>query len=206
MQVKDIITEVRYILDEETGYEDYETVRMDNIIRSRASDALRWLLLYGNGSLLNGADGGSGYVVHKDKETVIGGFVTLPSEFVKLIRVRGEGWSRAVMTPISEDSEEYLMQSDPTAKADKTRPMAALIESSPNKLELFPHETTSCSLTYVTYPTEASGEVTSVSIPPKARTAYLYYLAYLVMVAYGDSGKAQLMLGTAKMNAGIVNS
>jgi hypothetical protein len=217
MTIKSIIDNVRWVLDEEKGQPDYETVYMDNIIKSRINDALRWIIYNADTSLLDGSDtnDGTGCIIQEElpsgvetKATLDGAYVRMPSDFVRLVRVKVTGWARAIHEPIAEDSEQYLMQSDAMAKADKTRPQAAIVSTLPNKIELFPTplEGDKVEITYAVTPGEidtSASEDTSFGIPPKLKTAFIYYLAYLVMIAYDDNSKANSMLATAKMNAGI---
>ena len=217
MTIKSIIDNVRWVLDEEKGQPDYETAYMDNIIKSRINDALRWIIYNADTSLLDGSDtnDGTGCIIQEElpsnvetKATLDGAYVRMPSDFVRLVRVKVTGWARAIHEPIAEDSEQYLMQSDAVAKADKTRPQAAIVSTLPNKIELFPTplEGDKVEITYAVTPDEidiSASEDTSFGIPPKLKTAFIYYLAYLVMIAYDDSSKASNMLATAKMNAGI---
>jgi hypothetical protein len=217
MTIKSIIDNVRWVLDEEKGQPDYETVYMDNIIKSRINDALRWIIYNADTSLLDGSDtnDGTGCIIQEElpsgvetKATLDGAYVRMPSDFVRLVRVKVTGWARAIHEPIAEDSEQYLMQSDAVAKADKTRPQAAIVSTLPNKIELFPTplEGDKVEITYAVTPGEidtSASEDTSFGIPPKLKTAFIYYLAYLVMIAYDDNSKANSMLATAKMNAGI---
>jgi len=217
MTIKSIIDNVRWVLDEEKGQPDYETAYMDNIIKSRINDALRWIIYNADTSLLDGSDtnDGTGCIIQEElpsdvetKATLDGAYVRMPSDFVRLVRVKVTGWARAIHEPIAEDSEQYLMQSDAVAKADKTRPQAAIVSTLPNKIELFPTplEGDKVEITYAVTPDEidtSASEDTSFGIPPKLKTAFIYYLAYLVMIAYDDNSKANSMLATAKMNAGI---
>jgi hypothetical protein len=217
MTIKSIIDNVRWVLDEEKGQPDYETAYMDNIIKSRINDALRWIIYNADTSLLDGSDtnDGTGCIIQEElpstsatKATLDGAYVRMPSDFVRLVRVKVTGWARAIHEPIAEDSEQYLMQSDAMAKADKTRPQAAIVSTLPNKIELFPTplEGDKVEITYAVTPGEidtSASEDTSFGIPPKLKTAFIYYLAYLVMIAYDDNSKANSMLATAKMNAGI---
>ena len=216
MTIRSIISDVRWVLDEEKGQPDYETAYMDNIIKSRINDALRWVIFNADTSLLDGSDtdDGTGCIVQESlpsetstKAHLDGDYVVLPIDFVRSVRIKADGWAKAIHNPISEDSEEYLMQSDPVAKADKSRPQAAIIRTCPNRIELFPKLTGDdrVHITYAVAPSEIdlSNLDASFGIPPKLKTAFIYYLAYLVMIAYDDSSKANNMLVTAKMNAGV---
>lgn len=212
MKVSDIIYQVRESLDEQSGTTDFVDTYLDNIIKAKVYDALRWVLMYADVSLINDSSstGSSGNIIQNDNITVdSNGYITLDSKFVRLIRVRVDGWYKAVRNLVEEDSEEYLMQSDDTAKADNSRPVAALIRTVPNKIQVFPKPETSktTSITYVvmdsTSDTSTLSGDSTINVPQKLITAYIYYICYLVMIAHDDTSKASNMLATAKMNAGI---
>lgn len=227
MKIGDIIKQVRWCIDEEALYGDYENTYMDNIIVAKMDDALRWVTLNADSTLLSGSDEKSktpgilhDYTLnnnhdaeHSGTEPVLtDGVIVLPLNTVKVVRVRVSGWYRAVLTPIAEDSDEYLMQSDDNACATKERPMAALIESYPPRIELFPKPlaTDTVEITIATESEETEGGSTwsredVVALPPKTKSAYLYYIAFLVLCAYGDINKANAMLNVAKMEIGGVS-
>lgn len=212
MTVANIIHHVRWCIDEETGAESYIDTYADRLIMSRIQYALRWACLYSDPSLLmSGAASGeassSGAVVTSIKAS--DGVITLPQNFLKVLRVRSSDWKKGVSVPVTEDSDEYLMQSDETAKAGVNCPVVAYIASTPQRLELYPKPGTGASAeaTIVISPdyvTETSNmnETTDVSIPSGVRTSFIYYLAYLVMCAYNDS-RAGSMYEIAKQNLGL---
>lgn len=227
MKKGDIIKQVRWCIDEEEHFGDFENTYMDNIIVAKMDDALRWVTLNADSALLSGSDEKSktpgilhDYTLpndqnaeHSGTEPVLtNGIITLPLNTVKVVRVRVSGWHRAVMTPIAEDSDEYLMQSDADACATKERPMAALIESYPPRIELFPKPESSdkVEITIATESEETEGDSDwtkedTVALPPKSKSAYLYYIAFLVLCAFGDINKANAMLNIAKMELGGVS-
>lgn len=233
MTVGSIIEKVRWCIDEESGYQDFEDTYMNNIIKAHVGDALRWCCMYGDASLLNGSSGDStsgivedfvitvlenGITVKKGGVEVQdsgiaykNGVLTLPSDFLKVARVRCSGWHQAITNPIAEDSEEYLMLYDETSTATKNRPQVALVETQPQRLELWPAATENeeIQLTILVNPQELSetaSDTTDYGVPDKVGTAFLYYLAFLVLSAYNDTQKAQQMLGIAKMHLGQTTS
>lgn len=228
MTVKQIIDAVRWCIDEETVNGSdlaYNTVSlsndktlMDNIIKAKAGDALRWVCLYGSAEVLAGSDeeGGSAISILVDMDnqtpTAISGhsaaYVSMPTDFIKLARIRATGWHRAIRKPITEDSEEYLQLYDENgATATNERPQAALIQRATARIECWP-----CSglqrvdYTYVKDPgTSISSSATSstkFAIPPAAKSAFIYYLAFLLLSSYGDERSVR-MLEIAKMNLGV---
>lgn len=203
MQVSEIINRVRWAVDEEKGYADYETDYMDNIIKASIHDALVWVNTYADSSLLIGTSADSGYVKHETLKVVKDGYLTPTQSLLRIIRVRNTGWKKAVMTPVREDSEEYVMQADETAKADASRPIVAIIESVPRKLQVFPGNVgDDVEVTYAYAP--SVDDNSDIAITSGAQGALIYYLAYLLMIAYNDP-RAGAMFSTAKMHAGIID-
>jgi hypothetical protein len=134
-----------------------------------------------------------------------GGTLTMPTDFIKLVRVRATGWYRAVRQAVAEDSPEYLQFRDEYgAKAVADRPMAALIEKTQMLIEVWPTGT-SAEVTYIADPNitvaSSAADSTNIALPPRAKTAFIYYLAFLTLSAYEDS-RAARMLEIAKMNTG----
>ena len=236
MTVGDIIKAVRWCYDEEQmdsadfgNASSNDNTLMDNIIKSKIGDAVRWICLYCAPELLGGTDtegadtgivyegsitthdnitDSSAGIVNGAPDSVTQNRFVLPSNYVRLLRVRGNTWHRAVKgeSLLSEDSDEYLQLHDPTcAYATADRPQAALIEKARKELECWPSATT-FEFTCIVTPAasnfdEETIEDTGVAIPPLARTAFIYYLAFLVLSAYEDS-RAARMLEIAKMNTG----
>ena len=216
MTEDEIISQVRFRLDEEDAFSDYVSGYMDNIIKACISDALRWVCLYANASLLLPSSSteespciksyelsyDEDAKVYDDGTKIVGNVITLPYSFLRVLRVRATSWSKGVSRTISEDSEEYLMQYDATSGSTEINPRVAEIISIPQTLELFPapSEDDTVYLVIAVEPSSSkSASETTWNIPKKVEGAFLYYLAYLVMVAYNDTTKAQGMLSAAKM-------
>lgn len=220
MTVGEIIKAVRWCYDEEQiDSADFrnasanDNTYMDNIIKSKIGDAVRWICLYCPAELLGGTDSvgtATGIMADATMTPVAisgtnGGTLTMPADFIKLVRVRVTGWHRAIMSPVAEDSPEYLQFRDEYgAKAVADRPMAALIEKTTKQMEVWPTGT-SAEVTYIADPSVsvASSDTasTNIALPPRAKTAFIYYLAFLTLSAYEDS-RAARMLDIAKMNTG----
>lgn len=220
MTVKEIIEAVRYCYDEQAfdgadfnNASANDNIYMDNIIKAKIGDAVRWICLYAPVELLGDSDtedNPTGILVDKegvptDIDGTDGGFITMPEDFIKLARVRVKGWHRAVKTPLEEDSDEYLqLYDDNGAKATADRPQAALIEKSQRVIEVWPTgekvEYTYVAETKVDV-SQSATEDTKVPLPPRVKTAFIYYLSFLTLSAYEDS-RAVRMLEIAKMNIG----
>lgn len=228
MTVQDIYQAVRLCFDEEERNDASiasggDNTLMNNIIRAKIGDALRWVCLYAPADLLGGSDETE---EGEERQTGIitdttatptsisgtsAGKITLPSDFIKLVRVRISGWHRAVRVPFSEDSEEYLQLYDENgATATSDRPQAAIIEKSIRELEVWPTGNTA-EITYISAVDaenaiyeegEGTETVEKIALPPRAKSSFIYYLAFLVLSAYEDS-RATRMLEIAKMSFGI---
>lgn len=226
MTVGEIIKAVRFCYDEEAlnganfgNASSNDNTLMDNIIKSKIGDALRWICLYAPAELLNGTDSATsvatGILVDKTGVSptgitdTTGGKIQLDATnnpgFIKIVRVRMEDWHRAIKEPISEDSDEYLQLYDTNgAAATVDRPQAAIIDKAVKEIEVWPFTSgKTASYTYVADPgttiSSTSALTDTLNLPPKAKTAFIYYLAFLVLSAYEDS-RAVRMLEIAKMN------
>lgn len=205
------------------GASDNENALMDRIIRAKIGDALRWVSLFGPAELLNGSDtkgtetgmlvdvafnspsvdAESGVELKNDLRCWR---LVMPENFIKVSRVRVNGWHKAVCTPIEEDSEEALMLYDANgATATIERPQAVIVNKAKREIELWPKPDVPALVeaTIVVEPSAIdemeSGLDTTVAIPPKTKTAFLYYIAYLLLSAYGDA-RSERMLSIAKEN------
>lgn len=206
MTISDIIREVSLAVGEEylsLGTEPHQVAYGNAQIRSCAKHALLWLARNAPLWALDGSDeaGDPGFLVSSGV-TKSGNKLTLPGGYVRLSRVRIDGWHRAISEPLDEASDEYLMLSDGTAEASLDRPQAAIINGNPKTLEVFP-DGNSYEIVMVCVPSNSITQLSSASvstavpIPPKLRGAFIYYTAYLVLASDGDS-RASAMLETAK--------
>lgn len=201
MTYSDIYKAVRWCFDEETPSDTL----MNNIIKAHVGDALRWVCLHAPSELLTGTDSASlSSYVKEISTTPVNSMITLPADYLRLVRVRGNLWHRSVKDLISEDSEEYLQLSDENgASATIDRPQAALIETKNRKIELWPSVTSTVTLTYIATPTmqDDTTDSSQVDVPSLACSSFIYYLAYLTLSAYGDE-RAARMLEIATANLG----
>lgn len=229
ISVATIKQRVRFCLDEEAvnlaqiGVGNDDDAYMDDIIADKIPDAVRWCALYAPDGLLRSEKETSGETSKGWSVAAEGAFVetatvtgttsggcttfTLPNDFGRLVRVRLTGWSKAVRTPIEEDSDEYLMVNAATAKATADRPVAALIRTNPMKLECWPGVSggggsSSISICYVSNGSDITTTGSSINIPGQLEPAFIYYLAFLVATAYRDS-IASSLLQIAKMHLGL---
>ena len=228
MTVGDIIKAVRWCIDEEAvnvaalagasaydfdGGTHTDTGMMNNIIRNKIPAALRWVCLYAPAEQLSGGSSGSSSqnaidVIQEDTLSATGNVLTPSKPLIRVVRVKGENWHRAILgdSLIKEDSDKYLQLRDENgATATINRPQAALVNTKEKKVEVWPGDGQFV-LTYIKVLSadDISGldiDSTEVGIPANVETSFIYYLAYLLCTAYGDS-RAKSMYDNATLNLG----
>jgi hypothetical protein len=229
MTVGNIIKAVRWCIDEEAvnaaNIEDVSAYDFDggthtdlglmnNIIRNKIPAALRWVCLYAPTEQLSGVSGsGSGSlntidIIHEESLTATNNVLTPTKTLVRVVRLKGTGWHRAILgdSLIKEDSEEYLQVHDTNgAEATVDRPQASLMNTKTKKVEVWPG-TGTFTITYIKALSTSdlgnlNNDSTEVGVPAQVETSFIYYLAYLLLTAYGDA-RAKGMYDVATLNLG----
>lgn len=230
MTVGNIIKAVRWCIDEEAvnaanladasvldGFAIEDCALMNNIIRNKIGDALRWVCLYAPADQLSGSSSSSGGgsstataidIIQEDTLTATNNVLTPTETLIRVVRVKGADWHRAILgdTLIKEDSDEYLQLRDENgAAATADRPQAVLVNTKQKKVEVWPG-TGQFVLTYIKALSASDlsnldNDQTEVGIPTNVETSFIYYLAYLLCTAYGDT-RAKSMFDNATLNLG----
>ena len=230
MKVSDIIKEVRWRIDEESNnisdmaeaVDEKDDSYMDNIIRANIPAALNWVAVsapaqslvlpnnssedfvkdYDTSKTSKEADGLQ-YDRQWDAENGIG-CITFPSENpIRLLRLRGDGWHKAIKQPYEEDADECLYMYDEVAKGTEDRPLAVIVRGNPTRLLIQP-ASENVNLTfarYVLFDTDSDGDA-ELPIPDSANAAFIHYLAFLLLSAYDDT-KASQMYTIALQQLGV---
>jgi len=222
MKVEDIVKSVRLCIDEEAsnpsslaGADGDDITKMDSIIKDKIGDALRWVCTNAPSELLSStsaasASGSVDLIYEETNPSRSDNVITPAKTMLKVVRVKGSKWHRAILgdSMIKEDSDEYLQLKDSYgATATDDRPQAALINTKQRKVEVWPYDGNTFTLTYVKALEDsdisalATG-TTIVNLPVLVETSLVYYLAYLLLSAYGD-GRSNRMLEIAIQNLGI---
>lgn len=216
MKVSEIIKEVRWRIDEESGnlsdmaevIDEKDDSYMDNIIKAKINDALHWVAVTASSSaaLVDskkiGTSSATLQVQDYDTQKSIG-VVTMDAntEVINISRIRGKGWFKAV-TPIEDTQDEAVMMFDETAFGTIDRPQAAIMRENPLKILLQPKPTEAV-ISYVGVPKNVStSDSTDVTIPDRLKNAFIYYLAFLLLSAYDDT-KATQMYTIALQQLGV---
>lgn len=225
MDVASIVSQVKWCIDHETkGYsqllDNGEDTYMDNIIKAKISDALNWLVasapsqsiimpsasddtLIKDYDTSKTTDGANGLQYNKGWNNDNGiGMITFPSDDpLRLLRLRGVDWHKGIINPYEEDSDEALFMYDYTAKGTVDKPLAVILRGNPTRLLVQP-ASESFELTFARHFSLdiAAGE--DVPVPKSVQSAFIYYIAYLLLSAYGDAN-ANLMLQIAVQMLGV---
>ncbi len=132
------------------------------------------------------------------------GCITFPSDNpVRLLRLRGKDWHKAISVPYEEDADESLYMYDETAKGTIDRPIAVIVRSSPTQLLVQP-ASDEFSLTFVKT-ISVENDSSDIPIPESLKSAFIYYLAFLLLSAFDDS-KANQMYTIALQQLGATTS
>lgn len=208
MTLGELVKSVKYAINEEcvssSLRDDSYAENEWKVILHAARHTVSWLARTAPVEFLDGEN--NYFMKDYTPDAYSNGKMTLPYDFVRLARVRLSGWHKAVSTPISEDSQEYLELADDVACATIDRPVAALVMSHPKKLEVFPATTTWVTgdeMTIIVEPDSLKTALAStltaenlnidLHIPPKAESLFVYYTAYLVLRAYRDSEASKML-------------
>lgn len=216
MTVGEIIQQVKWCIDHETtGYSKLqdggEDTYMDNIIRAKIDDARRWLAVVSGQctsvtsnrlsigekltvAMYGGVDGMDDVAV-----------VSIPDGIVAadIKRVRVQGWHKAAV-PVVDTEDDALMMFDATAKGTLDRPLATLMAGKPLKMLVQPYtgqEDVEIGYTGTGGDTDIANDKATVDVGRTTERALIYYIAYLLLTAYGD-GNAQNMLAVAMQMIG----
>lgn len=200
---------VRLCIDEGASTNDYADTSMDAVIGNSIDSAILWcarqaplelLMQSGSGFIKDAKIGEDGVPLTNGSEAKTPSTLILPSDFLRIARLRRDQWHKGITTPISEDSDDYLMLRDETATASLNRPIAVYIAGTSPSLELWDgevhNETTDMNFSYVTSDLTTIKSGTNFTEESQLGQAVIYYAAFLTLLAYGDS-RAQGMLEVA---------
>lgn len=221
MTISEIINKVKWCIDHET-HEDAkladngEDSYMDNIIRAKINDARRWLAVATSQSvtLSSSPSSSSSSSVTTLTITPYNGFpgiaiITIPESLstVPISRVRLSSWHKSA-TPIPDTSDDALLMFDETAKGTADRPLATVMQGSPTRVLVQPYTSTdTAEIVYIGIASDidTSSDDTTVDIPTIHESAFIYYIAYLLLTAYQDP-RAQAMFAIAVQLTGSKQS
>ena len=219
MTISEIINKVKWCIDHET-HEDAkladngEDSYMDNIIRAKINDARRWLAVATSQSVTLSSSPSSSSSVTTLTITPYDGFsgiaiITIPESLstVPISRVRLSSWHKSA-TPIPDTSDDALLMFDETAKGTVKRPLATVMQGSPTRILVQPYTSTdTAEIVYIGISSDidTSSDDSTVEVPTIHESAFIYYIAYLLLTAYQDP-RAQAMFAIAVQLTGSKQS
>lgn len=211
--VTELIDRVKVCIDE-IALNDAEFVsgqdnmEMDTIIRSKITEAVRFILSHADWGLLEPDEvvtqetEDSGFTI--DENLV--GRLPLPSSFLRVCYARFLTWKSYPSDVIYWNDTEYAKLSDKYATGTWERPKLAIIRNPGLVLELYSAKTAGDGwvAAYVTEPDmSAIGEDDAkIGIPDKLLEPTIYYIAGLTLLTYKDS-HADSMFNQAMVLAGM---
>lgn len=221
MTISEIINKVKWCIDHET-HEDAkladngEDSYMDNIIRAKINDARRWLAIATSQSTTltsspssSSSSGVTTLTITSYKSFPDIAIITIPKSLstVPISRVRLSSWHKSA-TPIPDTSDDAMLMFDDTAKGTANRPLATVMQGSPTRILVQPYTSTdTAEIVYIGISSDinTSSDDSTVDIPTIHESAFIYYIAYLLLTAYQDP-RAQAMFAIAVQLSGSKQS
>lgn len=217
MRVQEIITRVRAVIDElsenDSNFIDEDTDQkvLNRIIVDKISSAQMYILRHApldliDDSLTMKLDDDYKKNNFEIKEGV--GIIKLPSSILRIISARLSSWKISPI-PVSENSTEYMMQSDEYAKGTPERPVSAIVRTDGALyMEFYTSKTSTDTLvmSVIEKPTITHEELddpdSEITVPEQLENAFIYQIAALTCVALREDISSSLF-GISKQYLGI---
>lgn len=217
--VTELIGEVKVCMDRNAqdtrlvDVGDVDTLQQKDIIRSKLVDAATLVESNAPLSMLSGKGWGAGVLSGLECVKVDNSYVyriKLPSDTLRLIRIKLKSWSRAARI-VDENDEEALFQTSHIrgVMGAPERPVAVVQQGADGELEVMlyssevggstekdydPIETG----TYLPLPKIENEGQETISLPEKLKSAVVYMTGYLACMTLGDTETASALLSVAQ--------
>lgn len=207
--VSGLMKEVKVILDrnQETAElipDDTDTLSQGEIIKGVIVDAAKAIEeLAPTGKLDEISVSGLAVAWTEDGGSYVGQ-LSLPSDLLRLVRVKVSDWKRSGAI-ITDKDDSYQYQQNPYVRGNPQRPIVALVHIGGVLVaELYTSnkKDATADLSYVAMPSIGSDDKISLCEPLK--DAIVYMAAYLTSISLGDTETAARYKETAYQLAGIV--
>lgn len=206
-QVRDIIRDIRVTLDENqtstplTELGDSDALSLEDIIRSKIEDAVRTVDLSAPLWMVGPGIPFGKSIAWDGQEGIGSGYIELPTDFLRLLSFQMSDWSRAVFEAITPDSPQYALQSSrfPGLRGNPQKPVVVLVNK-PVGMTLEFYSCTGGKGTHVktaNYLPQPRIMQEKIHIPHQLKDAAVYYAAYLVALATGQSDQAEKLLAVS---------
>lgn len=222
--VTELIAEVKVCMDRNAqdttlvDVGDIDTLQQKDIIRSKLVDAATLVESDAPLSMLSGKGWGTGVLSDRECVKVDNSLyvyrIKLPSDTLRLIRIKLKSWSRAARI-VDENEEEALLQTSHIrgVMGDPERPVAVVQQGPDGELEVMlyssevggstkedydPIETG----TYLPLPKIENEGQETIALPEKLKSAVVYMTGYLACMTLGDTQTASALLSVAQSLTG----
>lgn len=201
-RVDTIVSDVQTCIDEIAANDaewllGQDAEEMDGIIKSKIYDAMRFVFLNADISLLDLEWSSGTGTIEGNKVNV-----SLLDTVLRICYARLDGWSRSLSDPILYSSKEYASLQNPITTGHPDNPkMAVTLQGTNRILELYGTDgESSYTLGYMPEPvkghsiaTETEAAYDYYTIPSKVYRGVIYYLGGLVLLTYKDAHADSLM-------------
>lgn len=206
--VSDLVKEVKVLLDrnqESAGLlapSDSDTLSQAELIESKIVDAARIIL-----SDAPEVEGTSctNAVTWTDSNGYYVGKMVLPTDMLRILSVKAEGWNRpAEIIPESDDAYKY-QNCKYGVRGNPERPIAAIVHTANGKsIELYTSKKQDATLAFIYVQVPSITTEQKISLPSVLKDSILYMAGYLTCISLGDTDTASGFLGVARKLAHIV--
>lgn len=206
--VSDLVKDVKVLLDrnqESAGLlapSDSDTLSQAELIESKIVDAARIIL-----SDAPEVEGTSckNAVTWTDSNGYYVGKMVLPTDMLRILSVKAEGWNRPAEI-ISESDDAYKYQNCKYGvRGNPERPIAAIVHTANGKsIELYTSTKQDATLAFIYVQVPSITTEQKISLPSVLKDSILYMAGYLTCISLGDTDTASGFLGVARKLAHIV--
>lgn len=206
--VSDLVKEVKVLLDrnqESAGLlapSDSDTLSQAELIESKIVDAARIIL-----SDAPDVEGTSckNAVTWTDSNGYYVGKMVLPTDMLRILSVKAEGWNRPAEI-ISESDDAYRYQNCKYGvRGNPERPIAVIVHTANGKsIELYTSKKKDATLAFIYVQVPSITTEQKISLPSVLKDSILYMAGYLTCISLGDTDTASGFLGVARKLAHIV--
>lgn len=208
--VSDLVKDVKVLLDrnqESAGLlapSDSDTLSQAELIESKIVDAARIILSEAPEDMVEGT-ACTNEVTWTDSNGYYVGKMVLPTDMLRILSVKAEGWNRPAEI-ISESDDAYKYQNCKYGvRGNPERPIAAIVHTANGKsIELYTSTKKDATLAFIYVQIPSITTEQKISLPSVLKDSILYMAGYLTCVSLGDTDTASGFLGVARKLAHIV--
>lgn len=204
-RLDEIAKDVRIAIDQNMssdtliGFDDVDTLSLNDIIKSKVTDAVKRIHSTAPAYLLDGGNNFGDAIYWKELES---GWCLLPENFMRLVVFQMDDWERAVYHAISEDDAEYKKQSSrfKGIRGTPQKPVCAIaIRPEGRALEFYSCKSENAMVSravYLPYPVIDKDD--GIEICERCYQAVVYTIASLVLTTYGNADLSKALSDLAK--------